>query len=122
MNSLADSLEAALRSVRIATAEDIRPAAINLRDFAWRRGGFRVAAWDNIASKAPMTDAEGDILATSVFGWTEAEADRWWRTPLLGLQSPLPAACRYESEPFWCNAEGFHSTLPNPLLDAIDRR
>jgi DNA-binding CsgD family transcriptional regulator len=41
--------------------------------------------------------------------------------PQLALHSPLAGACRYESEPFWCNAAGFHARLPNPLLDAIDR-
>lgn len=114
-----DDVESALRAVRIATAEDIRPAAVTLRDFAWSRGGFRVAACHNIASKRPMSDAEGNVLATSVFGWTER--DRWWRAPLLALHSPIPAACRYESEPFWCNAEGFHGTLPNRQLDQVDR-
>ena len=114
-----DELNTALRSVRIVAVDDIRPAAVALRDCAWERGRFRVAACHNIASKAPMTDADGEVLATAVFGWTEN--DRWWRTPLLALHSPLPAACRYESEPFWCNADGFHGPLPNPLLDALDR-
>ncbi len=112
-------VEDALRSVEIATADDIRRAAVNLRDFAWSRGGFRVAACHNIASKRPMVDAQGEVLATSVFGWTER--NRWWCSPLLALHSPLPAACRYESEPFWCNALGFHTRLPNPQLDEIDR-
>lgn len=112
-------MESALRAVSIAAAEDIRPAAVSLRDFAWNRGGLRVAACDNIASKRPMTDADGNVLATSVFGWTEQ--DKWWRSPLLALHSPLPAACRYESEPFWCNADGFHGALPNRQLDEIDR-
>ena len=119
MSALDQDLEAALQAVRIATPADIRPAAATLRDYAFARGGFRVAACHNIASKALMTDAEGEILATTVFGWTED--DSWWRVPLLALHSPLPTACRYESEPFWCNAEGFHPRLPNPLLDALDR-
>lgn len=114
-----DDVESALLAVRIATAEDIGPAAVGLRDFAWSRGGFRVAACHNIASKRPMSDADGNVLATSVFGWTEQ--DRWWRSPLLALHSPIPAACRYESEPFWCNADGFHGRLPNRQLDEIDR-
>lgn len=112
-------VEGALRSVEIASQEDIRRAAVNLRDFAWTRAALRVAACHNIASKRPMTDADENVLATSVFGWTER--DRWWRSPLLALHSPLPAACRYESEPFWCNAAGFHARLPNPQLDEIDR-
>ena len=119
MGLLQDDLEITLQSVRILTPEDIKPAAIALRDFAWRHGRFRVAACHNIASKTSMTDVEGNVLATSVFGWTED--DRWWRTPELALHSPLPTACRYESEPFWCNAAGFHGSLPNPLMDAVDR-
>jgi LuxR family quorum-sensing system transcriptional regulator CciR len=119
MTRVGEDFESALRSVAIAAPDDIRPAAVSLRDFAWRRGGFRVAACHNIASKRPMTDAEGELLATSVFGWTSS--DPWWCSPLLALSSPLPAACRFESEPFWCNAAGFHGRLPNPQLDEIDR-
>jgi hypothetical protein len=71
MELLQDDLEITLRSVRIATPEDIRPAAIALRDYAWRCDRLRVATCHNIASKTSMTDGEGNILATSVFGWTE---------------------------------------------------
>ncbi|MCF8710489.1 helix-turn-helix transcriptional regulator, partial [Rhizorhapis sp. SPR117] len=67
-------------------------------------------------TRESMVDGDGVILATSVFGWTDAESDRWWRTPHLALESPLPTACRYESEPFWCNAAGFRIGLPNPQL------
>jgi DNA-binding CsgD family transcriptional regulator len=119
MGLVQDELEAGLQAVRIASVQDIAPAAMSLRDFAWERGALRVAASHNIASRAAMTDAEGNILALTVFGWTEE--DGWWRMPQLALHSPLAGACRYESEPFWCNAAGFHSRLPNPLLDAIDR-
>lgn len=103
----------------IRKAADIRPAAEALRDIAREIGNFRVAACDNIASKQPMRDAEGRILASDVFGWP-ASKEQWWRKPLLALSSPLPIACRYESEPFWANAAGIHCRAPNPLLDSID--
>lgn len=107
-------------SVRIAKPRDVRPAAENLRAIVAEMMDFRIAPCHSIASKQPMLDADGNILATSVFGWTEDSADRWWRMPRLALVSPLPTACRYESEPFWCNAEGFRTAAHNPLLDAID--
>jgi DNA-binding CsgD family transcriptional regulator len=113
--------ETNLTRVRIECPEDVRPAAENLQAIVRDLSGLRVAICHNIAVKQPMRDAEGNILATSVFGWTHEENDRWWRTPRLALESPLPTACRYESEPFWCNAFGFHTTLPNPMLDKLDR-
>jgi DNA-binding CsgD family transcriptional regulator len=110
-----------LTPVRIECPDDVRPAAENLHAIAHSMSGMRVAICHNIAVKQPMVDADGNILATNTFGWTHEENDRWWRTPRLALESPLPTACRYESEPFWCNAEGFHTTLPNTMLDALDR-
>jgi len=109
-----------LSAVRIATPKDVRPAAERLRDIAQEAVGFRVAMCHNIAVSQPMVDADGEVLATSVFGWTDDEAARWWRVPRLALESPLPTACRYESEPFWCNAQGFRTSTPNPLLAALD--
>jgi DNA-binding CsgD family transcriptional regulator len=54
-----------------------------------------------------------------VFGWSDDE-DRWWTRPRIALDSPLTAACRYASEPFWCNAEGLRSKAPNLFLAKID--
>lgn len=110
-----------LDQIRIGRPADVRPAAEYFRDVVQGAIGLRVAACHNIAVKQSMVDADGEVLATSVFGWTLDEADRWWRTPRLALESPLPSACRYESEPFWCNADGFHTIIPNPMLDALDR-
>lgn len=109
-----------LDAIRINRAADVRGCAERLRDIVRDMLGFRVAICHNIAVKQPMVDADGEILATTVFGWTQDDKDRWWRTPRLALESPLPTACRYESEPFWCNAQGFRTPLPNPLLNAID--
>ncbi len=103
----------------VTCADDIRGAAEALRDYAHALGGFQVAPTANLASKAPMTDAGGAVLARDVFGWPDAE-NAWWKRPLVALNSPLPRACRYEGEAFWCNAEGFFPRQPNKLLDEID--
>jgi len=106
-------------STNIRSAADIRPAAEALRDIARELGNFRVAACANIASKTPMCDADGAVLASSIFGWPGSK-DQWWKKPLLALSSPLTFACRYENEPFWVNASGIYTRAPNPLLDQID--
>jgi LuxR family quorum-sensing system transcriptional regulator CciR len=103
----------------ITTPAEILPAAEALRDIARDLGNFRVAACASIASKMPMCDADGHVLAHSVFGWP-ASKEQWWKKPLLALTSPLPFACRYESDPFWVNAAGIYTRAPNPLLDQID--
>jgi len=107
-----------LAAVSITTMDDVRGAAEGLRDIAMRCGELRVAVCDNIASKATMLDADGNVLAADVFGWT-AEDERWWADTRLALSSPIPRACRYESEPFWVNAEGFRLRQPNRYLDLI---
>lgn len=103
----------------VSSVKDIRPAAEALRDIAWERGGLRVAVADNIASKYPLTDEDGDVLASTVFGWNGPN-ERWWADTRLALSSPIPRACRYESEPFWVNADGFRTRQPNRYLEAID--
>lgn len=115
-------LQVNLDPLRITRPAEVRPAAEQLKVMAWDLARLRVAICHNIAVKAPMLDDEGNILATDVFGWTEEGDDRWWCTPCLALESPLTTACRYESEPFWCNAQGFRTRLGNPLLNAIDLR
>jgi hypothetical protein len=64
-----------LEDVRIATPGDVRPAAERLRDIVHDMLGFRVAICHNIALSHPMVDANGEVLATSVFGWTNDEND-----------------------------------------------
>lgn len=66
-----------------------------------------------------MVDESGKNLAESIFGWTEPEC-HWWSKPLLALDSPLPLICRYEDEPFWCNADGIWTRHPNPYLEKFD--
>lgn len=103
----------------IETADDVLPAARRLADMADYLGGFRVACCESIASKQPMMDAQGHILARDVWGWTGPE-ERWWANTRLALTSPLPRACRYEGEPFWANTQGFHTRQRNSYLEAMD--
>jgi DNA-binding CsgD family transcriptional regulator len=108
-----------LAAVSIRSLEDVRTAAEAFRDIALRIGDLRVATHDNIASKQTMLDAEGNVLAADVFGWT-GDDERWWADTRLALSSPIPRGCRYESEPFWVNAAGFRARQPNHYLDQIN--
>lgn len=109
----------AVPKTAIRSIEDVRPAAEALRDIARETASLRVAACANIAAKEPMADGEGNILAATVFGWPDQE-ECWWKKPILALNSPLPIACRYEAEAFWCNADGIYLRYPNELLDDLD--
>ena len=66
-----------------------------------------------------MSDMDGAVLAREVFGFDD-EHSSWWEFPQLALTSPLPMACRFESEPFWCNASGIRTRSPNLLLARLD--
>lgn len=108
-----------LDSVRIQTSDDIESAAQALFAAVNAAVDARIGASHNIARRRPLVNAEGEILATKVFGWADG-SDSWWRLPLYALGSPLPTACRYESEPFWCNTHGAFGRRPNPFLDHLD--
>ena len=108
-----------LDRVTVHSLDDLRSAALVLHETALEIGNFRTAPCSNIASKEPMTDGKGAILATEVFGWNES-SERWWARPRLALTSPLTLACRYESEPFWCNKSGIHTKQYNPHLASLD--
>lgn len=107
-----------LEAVTIRCAEDIHSAAEALAAIAAEHG-FRVALCDDISTKEPMIDAEGTVLNADVFGWL-GDGERWWEDTRLALSSPIPRACRYESEPFWINADGIHGLWRNDYLDEID--
>ncbi|CCA90574.1 helix-turn-helix domain-containing protein [Novosphingobium sp. PP1Y] len=109
---------AELDAVRISGESDIRPAAEFLRDLAAAKG-LRVACAHDLTDKRTPVDAAGNVLARDVFGW-EADEEVWWRNSRIALQSPITMACRFETEPFWVNAEGFHAHAVNHYLDAID--
>ena len=81
--------------------------------------GMRAAPAHDIADKRTPVDAEGNMLATEVFGWNDDDRV-WWRNSRIALDSPLTTACRFESQPFWANAEGFRTREPNAYLDSID--
>jgi DNA-binding CsgD family transcriptional regulator len=114
------SLKSDIGRVSVRSLEDIRTAAVALRDLIEADApGFMIAASDNIASKRPLVDADGAMLSTEIFHWREGDEARW-HEQRIALSSPLLRACRYESEPFWANADGFRTQQPNPYLDAID--
>ena len=80
---------------------------------------MRAAPAHDIAGKQTPVDGDGQVLARDVFGWADEERV-WWRNSRIALFSPITTACRYESEPFWVNGEGFRTRQPNSFLDAID--
>ena len=114
----AENLEQLLEQVTITCPEDIHDAAVNLAQIAQNRG-MQVAVCDDISSKEPMADAEGTILNADIFRWLE-EGHRWWEDHRLALHSPIPRACRYESESFWINRHGFNLKWHNSYLEEID--
>lgn len=114
--TVADMLEA----VTVRSIEDIHDAAVAMSTIAEERG-MQVCTCDDISSKEPMVDAEGTILNGDVFGWLD-DGQRWWEDHRLALYSPLPRACRYESEPFWVNRNGFYGLWRNSYLEDIDLR
>ncbi|MEO7915298.1 MAG: LuxR C-terminal-related transcriptional regulator, partial [Novosphingobium sp.] len=105
-------------AVRINTPQDIRPAAEALHRIA-TACGMRAAPAHDIADKRTPVDVEGNVLARDVFGWSEDDKV-WWRNSRIALDSPLTSACRFESQPFWVNAAGFHLRHPNTYLDSIN--
>lgn len=114
------SVEDWLEAVTAYTPEQVYDTARALRAYVEELGDYRIAASQNIAINRQMTDATGEVLATSAFGWPDIPGKRWWSKKYLSIHSPLPIACRFEAEPFWVNASGFHTAMPNPQLDQID--
>lgn len=106
-----------ISSVRISGSEDIRRAAEALHTLALQIG-LRAAPAHNIADKRTPVDVEDNILARDVFGWQEGKV--WWCNARIALNSPITTACRFESEPFWVNADGFRTRHPNHYLADID--
>lgn len=103
----------------IGSPADIRPAACLLRDMAANLANLRVAASDNIAAQAPMRDGDGELLATTIFGW-EADGAQWWQDVRFGLRAPVAEACRIESRPFWANRDGARDRDGTQILTAFD--
>lgn len=105
-------------AVRITAPEGIRAAAEALHAISMEEG-MRAAPAHDIADKRTPVDADGNILATEVFGWGNDESV-WWRNTRIALDSPITTACRFESQPFWVNADGFRTREDNPYLQSID--
>lgn len=105
-------------AVRVTSPAGIRAAAEALHRISMECG-MRAAPAHDIADKRTPIDAEGKILATEVFGWGDDERV-WWRNSRIALDSPLTTACRFESQPFWANAEGFRTRESNAYLSSID--
>ena len=106
-----------VENVTIRHPSDIRPAAALLAELS-ESFGLRFGATTDISSRDDMFDEEDNPLNTGVFGWTDPE-NRWWDRPQLALKSPIALACRYESEPFWCNRDGARSFSKNSDLEKI---
>lgn len=104
--------------VTVRAIEDVRPAAVAIRDVALSLD-LRIAVCHDIASKEQMLDADGKIINADIFGWT-ADGERWWENGTLALSSPFPRASRYESEPFWCNAHGAFTVSRNNYLEDLN--
>ncbi len=109
-----------LTAVRIQSPADVRPASEFLARAVSHELDLRVGPCHDLASARPMTDIDGHVLANSVFGWPDDKSSNWWTRPLFAHQTPLATAARYESEPFWCNKDGFRTLRPNPFLFDID--
>ena len=107
-----------IAAVRIVRPEDIVPAAEALHEVAMAHG-MRAAPAHDIADKRTPVDMDGNLLASSVFGWT-GDDRVWWRNSRIALESPITLACRFQDEPFWVNAQGFRTRVPNRYFDEID--
>lgn len=105
-------------AVRVTSAQGVRAAAEALHTISMNLD-MRAAPAHDIADKRTPVDASGGILATEVFGWNTDERV-WWRNSRIALDSPLTTACRFESQPFWVNAEGFRTRETNAYLTSID--
>jgi LuxR family transcriptional regulator, quorum-sensing system regulator CciR len=105
-------------AVRVNAPADVRRAAEALHAIAMGCG-MRAAPAHDIADKRTPTDENGNLLARDVFGWADDERV-WWRNSRIALDSPLTTACRYESDPFWVNGDGFRTRQENAFLGAID--
>jgi DNA-binding CsgD family transcriptional regulator len=107
-----------LYKVKIESMDDVHDAAQTIKDLG-DECGFRIALCDDISSRDPMVDADGTVLSADIFGWT-TDGERWWEESCLALHSPLVRACRYESEPFWCNKNGIYGHGTNPYIKGIE--
>jgi LuxR family quorum-sensing system transcriptional regulator CciR len=98
---------------------DISRAATFFRNVVAQMADLRVAATHNIAGRVPMRDAEGNLLATTIFGWNQSR-DQWWEDRRFALRTPIAEACRIESQPFWANRQGAWNRSGQRILEDFD--
>ncbi|AEG50849.1 transcriptional regulator, LuxR family [Sphingobium chlorophenolicum L-1] len=108
-----------ISKIRIRSVADIRSAAVYFREVMKAAANLRIAATENIATRAPMLDGEGALLATTVFGWSGAQ-DVWWDDRRFALKTPLAEACRIEGQPFWADASGAWNEQGKRILAHLD--
>lgn len=108
-----------MSAVRISGPNDVRRAAEAFHAIVMSQTRMRIAPSQNIAERTTPVDVDGAILARDVFGWPDTDRV-WWKNARIALDSPITSACRYESEPFWVNKDGYRSRQPNHYLAAID--
>jgi DNA-binding CsgD family transcriptional regulator len=108
---------ASAAQVRVRNVHDIRRAAEVLRQLTATQG-LRVALTHDIGDSHTPVDADGRVLASEVFGWSDDDL-AWWRNTSLALSSPLAHACRLESDIFWANANGIYTRMPNARMGAV---
>lgn len=111
------SIRETLEKVTVNCMEDVHDAALMIKQLG-DECGFKIGLCDDVASREPLIDAEGNVLSEVIFGWT-AEGERWWQQRNIALECPLVQACRYESEPIWCNKYGFYGNSVNPYIEEI---
>lgn len=104
-------------AVRIRERHDIHGAALTLESAA-RALGLRILVWHDLATMAPMVDADGQPLDSGAFGWDEAEL-AGWRNFDRALRSPLLRAARVAGEPVWINRHGIHARLRDRALEQV---
>jgi len=112
--SLITTLDQRLEEVTVTAPETILGAAQKFDAIA-RSLNFQFAVWHDLSSKSGPVDCNRVSLNETAFGWG-IRGDRWWDKPQIALASPIALACRYESEPFWLNADGIHGLTPGSDL------
>jgi LuxR family transcriptional regulator, quorum-sensing system regulator CciR len=102
-------------------AGDVRAAAEYLRAAVERRlGDWRVAACSNIATARPMRDAEGAVLATSVFGWADPAATTGGESQGWRWKARFRPSAAMKATPSGATPKGFRSLSGNAMLARID--
>lgn len=114
------NLSKLLLDVSVESMDDVHAAAVKIKEVA-DECNFRIALCDDISSRDPMVDADGTVLSADIFGWLN-DGERWWEEHCLALHSPVVRACRYESEPFWCNRDGLIGHGLNPYIEDIETK